>query len=562
MITGSAAAMLATLPEPGSYASIVKLIVHVALIGPWIWLCIWVSRDVDYVRTKGLLWRCTLMGSGFVGILLWWLIPIYVIGLLIYLIALGGSAGAYIYHRNGLVGAAAKVLTVRHIKSVMKGMSGGDSKPIPTLVRFLNDDKKVVPLSEGDPDALECFRLSQELVYDAIWRRATEVKITTSGGQGKVAYLIDGVLSPRPGLERENADRVLMFLKRISGLDLEDHRKPQQGEFTATTVDPVTGKSNAQEIEVRTAGSTTGEQLTLRLLAAEKQMRTEDLGLREDQMKIWNEVLAKPAGLVICSAPSGNGLTTTLYAALRHHDAFTQNVQTFEKQVKFDLEVITQHVYDPGKGISFARTLQSILHKDPDVLMIAEIPDKETVLQISRGIAANKKLYVGIQANDTFEGLERWTRMQDDPKTAANGLLALTSQRLIRKLCTVCRVPYRPDADLLRKANISAEKVKQVYRARTEPQVDKNGKPIICPNCQGSGYYGRTSVFELMLITPEIAGLIRKQAPMAEIKNACRKRGMKYMQEEALDRFVDGTTSIQEVLRATNMQPARKAGAR
>lgn len=554
--------MLAVLPQPGSYVSIVKLIIHVVLVAPWIWLCVWTSRDVEYVRTNGILWRVLLLCSGFFGILLWWLIPMYVVGLAVYLILLGSTAAAYIYHRNSLVGAAAKILTAQHIKGLMKGLSGGDSKAFPVLVKFLNEDRKVVPLPEGAPDALEQYRLAQELVYDAIWRRATEVRIATSGNQGKVAYLIDGVLTARPAMERENADRIMLFLKRISGLDLEDHRKPQQGECTASTTDPVTGKASAQEIEVRSAGSTTGEQMTLRLLTAEKQLRTEDLGMREDQVSVWMEVLAKPGGLVICSSPPSNGLTTTLYAALRHHDAFTQNIQTFEKQIMFDLEVITQHVYDPSKGVSSARTLQSVLHRDPDVLMVAEIPDKETAAQIVRGVAAGKKLYVGMQAADTFDALQRWIKMQEDPKNAANGLLAVTNQRLIRKLCTVCKVPYRPDADLLRRANIPAEKAQQVYRARTEPQVDKNGKPIICPNCQGSGYYGRTAIFELLLVTPDIAGLIRKEAPMTEIKAACRKRGMLYLQEEALSRFVDGTTSIQEVLRATKAEAAPRAATR
>ncbi len=556
------AGLLAALPQPGGYAGIVKLIVHVLLVLPWIWLAVWVSRDVEYVRTNSLLWRMIVLLGGLIGVLLWWLIPIYVIGLAMYLIAMGGAVGTYVYHRNGLVGQAAKVLTAQHIKNIMKGISGSDHQQIPQKVRFLNEDKKVVPIPKDDPDALERYRVAQDLIYDAIWRRATEVKLITSGGQGKVAYLIDGVLTARPAMEREQADRILHFVKQTSGLDLEDHRKPQQSDFTASLQDPITGRDQAQEVEVRTAGSTTGEQLTLRMLTGEKELRNEDLGMREEQIKLWQEVLDKPSGLVICAGPPASGVTTTLYAALRHHDAFTQNITTFEKQVKFDLEVITQTIFDPAKGASYARALQTVLHKDPDILMVAEVPDKETAIQINRGLAAGKKIYVGMPASDTFDALERWMRMQDDPKEAAGRLLAITAQRLVRRLCTVCRLPYRPDADMLRRANIPAEKVKEVYRARTEPQLDKHGNPIICPNCQGSGYYGRTSVFELLVINPEIAGLIRKGASANEIKAAARKRGTLYLQEEALQRFVDGTTSIQEVLRATKVEPAKKAASR
>jgi general secretion pathway protein E len=529
-------------------------------MAPWFWMAIWTSRDVEYVRTNGLLWRLVILGCGLLGVLLWWLIPIYAIGLPVYLLAMGGATGAYVFHRNSLVGQAAKILTAQHIKNLMKGISGGDRKPIQQVVRFLNEDKKVVPLPQEDPDDLERYRLTQELVYDALWRRASEVDVLTSGSQGKVAYRIDGVMVARPSMERDNADRVLQFLKRISGLDLEDHRKPQQSEFTASTTDPVTGKDQSQEIEVRSSGSTTGERLTLRMLTTEKQLRTEDLGMREDQVKLWQEILGKPGGMVIVSGPAGNGVTTTMYAGLRHHDAFTMNVQTFEKQVKFDLEVITQHPFDPNRGISFARTLQTILHKDPDVLMISDVPDKETAAQIARGIAHNKKLYVGMPANDCFEALDRWMHLCEDPKTAGNGLLAITNQRLIRKLCPVCKVAYKPDAELLRRANIPPEKAKQFYRPRTEPRVDKHGNPILCPNCQGSGYFGRVAIFELLLMNAEITGLLRKGAPMTDIKAACRKRGMLYLQEEALQKVTDGTTSMQEVLRATKVEQAAKKG--
>jgi len=553
VITGvsGSVGLLGALPAPGNYVSIVALIVHLALVLPWFWLCVWASRDAEYVRTNRLLWSSIILAGGFVGILLWWLVPIYLVGLLVYLVAVGGTLGAYVYHRNSLVGPAAKVLTPQHIKSLLQGARGGDRKPIPELVRFLNWDDRQVPMPQEDPEALEQFRLAQELLYDAIWRRASEVEVLISGANAKVAYKIDGVLTARPGMEREDAERLLQFIKAISGLNVEDRRRPQQGKFSGTVTDPVTGEDRTQEIEVRTAGSTSGERMSLRMLTQEKQFRVEDLGFRDEQLKVFLEMLEKPGGLVICCGPASSGLTTTLYAILRHHDAFTQNIQTLEMQRKLDLEVIQQHIYESSRGVSFARMLQTVLHSDPDILMISDCPDRDTALQVARGVAAGKKIYLGIKANDTFEGLQRWRKTLEDPQAAANGLLALTAQRLIRKLCPVCKVPYRPDPELLRKANIPQEKAKQFFRPRTEPRVDKHGNPIVCPNCQGSGYFGRLAVFEMLVVTPDIAGLIRKGAPMSEIKAACRKRGMLYLQEEALLRVIDGTTSIQEILRTT-----------
>jgi len=552
---------LAALPEPGHYLSLPKFAVHVALLLPFFWACIWVSKDAQYVRTNGLVWSSVVLAGGLVGTILWWLIPLYVIGLLAYLIAAGGSLIAYVYHRNSLVGPAAKVLTVQHIKNLLKG-AGGDRKQIPQLVRLLNWDDRPVPIPTDDPEELEKYRLSQELLYDALWRRASEVEVLTSGTNAKVAYRIDGVLTARPALEREDAERLIEFVKKIAGLNVEDRRRPQQGKFTATVTDPVTGEDKTQEIEVRTAGSTSGERLTLRMLTQEKQFRVEDLGFTEQQLKVFLEILDKPSGLLICAGPPGSGLTTTLYAILRHHDAFTRNIHTLETQPKLDLEVITQHIYDPAKGVSFGRTLQSVLHMDPDILMVSDCPDAETARQVARGVANGKKIYLGMRAGSTFEALERWIKFVGDGKVAANGLLALTAQRLVRKLCPVCKVPYRPDPQLLRKANIPPERAKQFYRPRTEPRVDKHGNPIVCPNCQGSGYFGRMAVFELLVITPEVANLIRKGASINEIKAACRKRGMLYLQEEALQRVIEGVTSIQEVIRATRSGSGQQASVR
>jgi type II secretory ATPase GspE/PulE/Tfp pilus assembly ATPase PilB-like protein len=156
---------------------------------------------------------------------------------------------------------------------------------------------------------------------------------------------------------------------------------------------------------------------------------------------------------------------------------------------------------------------------------------------------------MGVPGKDSFDALARYLKLVEDPKLGAAALLAVMNQRLVRKLCTTCREAFKPDETLLKKLNLPVSKIEYFYRTPTQPILDKKGNEIICQSCQGSGYLGRTGVFELLVLDDTIKGLIAKQAPMDQVKNAARKNKMYYLQEEGLLKVMEGVTSLDEIIR-------------
>jgi type II secretory ATPase GspE/PulE/Tfp pilus assembly ATPase PilB-like protein len=185
--------------------------------------------------------------------------------------------------------------------------------------------------------------------------------------------------------------------------------------------------------------------------------------------------------------------------------------------------------------------------------MISDLPDAETASLAAMGGKQNKKIYIGMRAKDTFSALGAYLQGVADPALSASSLAAVTSQRLIRILCTTCRKGYKPDPDILKKANLPLGENRPFYRPPNpnELEVDKQGNPILCAVCQGTGYLGRTGVFELLVIDDELRARISKGDTLAVIKAEARKKGMLYLQEVALHKVYDGITSINEVLRVT-----------
>jgi type II secretory ATPase GspE/PulE/Tfp pilus assembly ATPase PilB-like protein len=259
-------------------------------------------------------------------------------------------------------------------------------------------------------------------------------------------------------------------------------------------------------------------------------------------------------------------LTTTLYSLILGHDAFIQNIHTLEQEYLTEIDIITQHLMEKGpEARTGAQQLRSVLHADPDVIMVGRCNEPEMAKMATKAVTnTGKKLYIGIPAASTFQALSEWLKMVGDNKKVANSLLAIINQKLLRILCKECREGYAPDVTMLKKLNLPADKIKQFFRPPTELEYDKHGNPIICENCQGTGYYGRTAVFETLFVTDGLRKLIAEDVPINVLRTECRKSRMLFLQEQALRKVIDGTTSIQEVLRITTeapqKRPAKKSG--
>jgi len=547
--------VLAVVPPLGQYAHPVKLGLVLLVMGVWLAECQWVNRDADQVKTHREQWLAMTYGSGligfFLGVFLPWSGGLFVVGWLIYAAAVVCPLVFYIKHRNRLVAAEAQIGFGSVGRRVLGWFAGKEIKPeVTEQIHIWDWNRKPIKVPTDNEEQV-AYAAAQDVLMDALAHRASDVDFMPANEQIRVAYRIDGVVSERNPLDRPTAEAALLFIKRIAGLEVEERRRPQMGKIEVTR--GMTGPEANQRVtvEVRTSGSTAGERMTFRLLGEETSFRLPDLGLSSPYLEQLESLLAQPGGLTIVSGPKGSGVTSTLYAFLRGCDAFMLNIHTLEYHPSMDLENITQNVFDgQQEGVTFARKLQSILRRDPDILMVADCPDKETARLIAAAAADRKRVFLGMTGESCMEVLRRYVLLVGNPEQAAKPLRAVTCQRLVRILCQNCREAYKPDAEMLRKANLPADRIDVFYKAvGTIP--DKEGKPVPCPICKGAGYVGRTAVFEVLIVNDEIRQALAK-GDLSRTKAIARKGKppMLYLQEEGLRKVMAGTTSMKEFLRA------------
>lgn len=545
--------VLAAFPTPGAYVNLLKIAGVVLLLLGWAAVVQWVDRDTDKVKTQREQWNMIVVGGGLAGFFVLivppWTSALYFVGVGLFLLLAGGSALWYVIHRNGRVVASGRVLTSDHIRRLLTG--GGKAKTLTDQrgqrVRLAASDGKPIQLATEDPEEQLDYYAAQDFLYDMLWRRASDVDMLRNGERFRVVYQIDGVASERAeGVAVDEGERVFRYLKSAAGLNVEERRKPQVGAIHAALV---SHEGKMGQIEVHTSGSTAGERLRLRTRGDSMVIRIHELGLMPARLEMVKELIARRHALMLLTAPRGAGVTTTMYAVAKAHDAFLNNIHTIEQRPIADLDNITQNKHEPGSSnVAYARSLQSILRREPDIVFVGECNDRETA-QIATRATDERKIYMCMEAADSFEALSRYMSLVDDNKLVARALSAVTNQRLVRKLCPQCRQAFRPDADTLKKLNLPADKIERFYRPPTEPILDKKGREIICQECQGTGYRGRTGIFEVLAINEDIAKLIAEDAGIQRIKSAARRNRMYYLQEEGLFKVIDGTTSLNEVLR-------------
>ncbi|MCG8409144.1 MAG: Flp pilus assembly complex ATPase component TadA [Phycisphaerales bacterium] len=555
LANATSTSLMGALPAEGGYFSIVKIALFIVAVLIWAHNSAWVEKDIKTLRVPKGLWVLAVFGTGALCLLLWLLVPLYWVGFGLFAALYGTAILCYVYaFRNRRVAPAQTVLTISHLQRL--GQGGGQKKDMTHAhdrVRLTDANGKSPPWPK-DPEEHAAYQEMQELLFDAIWRRASDVRMDMLPNQPiKIIYKVDGVDRAREPLDPESGARIFGHLKRIGGMNPDEHRRPQTGHLKAAIGAGGAGDKTV-EIDIKTSGSTAGQRILLKMFADEAKFRLLDLGFTKSQLKDMESIVAEPKGVVIISGPKASGITSSLYAILRAHDAFMQNIHTLEVTKALELENITQHVYDSQDGtISFGKRFRSLLRTEPDVAMAGDTPDTETAALAAAQGRQNKKIYLGMTANDTFSALRRYLQGVNDNALAASSLLAITSQRLARVVCNECRRAYKPDPAVLKKANLPTGENRPFYRPPnpSEMEVDKQGNPIMCPICQGTGYIGRTAIFELLILNDALREQISKNTPLPTLKVEARKQGMLYLQEIALHKVYEGQTSINEVLRVT-----------
>jgi type II secretory ATPase GspE/PulE/Tfp pilus assembly ATPase PilB-like protein len=543
------------------YINLFKAGTAVVLLLAWARAAQWIDRDTDFVKTKREQWNMIVLAGAAVAYVVFFIPPwsggLFILGIAFWLLIAGGSMLAYLVHRNARVVPDARVLTLGHAKRLLRRGGGRQAASDKGLrVRIHDHAGKFV---EAPRDAVEAktFDAAQDFLHDILWKRANDVEMVAGKEGYRVLFRIDGVAAERPdGMPLEEGERLIRFFKKTAGLNVEEIRRPQSGKIQAGLLSQ---SGDPPKTEVRTSGSTAGERLSLHVQTGPVLMRFNELGMAPARHEALKQCLGRPVGLLLISAPPRNGLTTTQYAILRSHDAYMNNIHALERRKLVDLDNITQQIYEGANtDVNYARMLQSVLRREPDIVLVGECEDRETAKIATRAAADDRKIYLGMHARDTFDALNKYLTMAEDNAVAAKALLGVTNQRLIRALCKDCREAFQPDAATLKKLNLPADKIERFYRPPSEPKLNRRGKPIICQTCQGTGYVGRTGVFEVLIVDAAVSKLIAEGAGIEKIKAQCRKNKMHYLQEEALLKVIDGTTSMNEVLRCLSSN--EKAG--
>jgi general secretion pathway protein E len=560
--SGASAAELVGLPfaqsaslvrGPGFYLSLLKFVPVLLVFLLWTWTSYWVDDDTKELNNlKFELWNSVMFAGGLVGFLLLWVVPFYAVGLGLLVVSYLVPLIWYVVVRNQTVPDDAKVLTAYHLGEVansilnkmgMKGLfnrtesSMDKSGPPITFIGKTQGTGKIDDERVQKAEQSKFYMAAKELVYDAVLRRATDIHLEPSSEQMSVRYRIDGILHQAEPFDRPTGDAVINIFKVLSALDISEKRKPQDGSFAA--------RAEGRDIDFRvaTSGSKGGEKMVIRILDnAATVARLDEVGLRPKLVAEIRSMVTQPHGMFLCCGPTGSGKTTTLYACMREIDRFQKNIITVEDPIEYHLDNITQIEIHTKSGQTFAGSLRSILRQDPDVIMIGEIRDQETATIACQAATTGHLVFSTVHANDTVTALFRLLDLGVEPFMIASALTAVLGQRLVRVLCETCKEPYKPKPEFLKKANLPADKVDVFYRKPATPEQ-------VCPQCGGTGYLGRTGIFELLIVTDAIRDMIRENPSVNAIKAEARKNGMIYLQEDGLRQVIQGKTSIEELLR-------------
>ena len=528
--------------EYGGYISIFKFIVFLLLFFSWLPLIAWVYQDARAVGAREIFWTAVVFGAGAAAAIIWLVIPIFIIGMLFYLITAGAPAVSYVIHRNTRVPEFNRVLTAEHIKSLFA--SKEKKLEIRQDFLFITANNNEVPMPQPKTPEYFGYKAAYDIFNDAIWRRASDVVFSPAPQNYTVVYYVDGTGLKQPDIAKEQMEYFIRFLKNLADLDPEEKRKPQKGKFRIHR-----NKENL-DWEITAAGSTAGEQVRLKQITRQSITKLAEINLMPEQYEQLKKIRDIKQGLFIVAGPKKSGVTSTFYALLRNHDPFLYNINTLERQPSVELPNVTQNVFalsDTGTT-TYAKRLQALVRMEPDVVGVADCTDGETA-QIACAAAKDGKIvYVVIEADDVIRAVGKWMKLVNNRELVAETLLGISNQRLLRKLCEGCKQAYEPNKELLRKFNVPAEKAKVLHRPG-KVQYDKRGKATTCEDCQGTGFVGRIGVFEIVIMNDELKNALRQSKSLAEISTEFRRAKMLYLQEQALRKVLAGTTAIDEMVR-------------
>jgi len=394
------------------------------------------------------------------------------------------------------------------------------------------DSKKLEAISREAP----IIQLVNMLIVQGVKDRASDVHIEPNEKGLLIRFRIDGMLHDIRTLPNTIKSAVISRTKILAKMDIAERRLPQDGRFQV--------KFGTREVDLRVSTIPTvfGEKVVLRLLDKSKGLiKLEQVGFSPEQLEEFKSIITKSYGIILLTGPTGSGKTTTLYAALNQVNSKDKNIITVEDPVEYKLDRINQIQIKPKINLIFANTLRSILRQDPDIIMVGEIRDIETAQIAVQAALTGHLVFSTLHTNDAASALTRLIDMDIETFLISSSVIGVIAQRLVRVICEKCKEEYTPGKNVLSGLNI-------------EDNLKKGGKIKLyrgagCSFCKNTGYYGRTSIYELIVLDEEIRALIISKTSSNVIKDAAIKKGMKTLKDSGLEKVRQGITTLEEVIR-------------
>jgi general secretion pathway protein E len=400
------------------------------------------------------------------------------------------------------------------------------------LSRLVQEMPKIEDLLESENDA-PIIRMINVLLTQALRQGASDIHIEPYETRSVVRFRIDGTLQnvaePHRGLHAAMVSRI----KVMANLDIAEKRLPQDGRISLRLA--------GRQVDVRVATLPTGfgERAVLRLLDKEgAKLELTRLGMDDGTLAMVDHLIHQPHGIVLVTGPTGSGKSTTLYAALSRIDSLGLNIMTVEDPIEYELQGISQTQVNPKIDMTFARALRSILRHDPDVIMIGEIRDLETAQIAVQASLTGHLVLATLHTNDAVSATTRLVDMGVQPFLLSSSLLGVLAQRLVRKLCPACKVGHKP----------SAAELAELGGEIADGMLFGAGG---CAACHGTGYAGRTGIYELFLVDEEAKRILHSTDAEHALRAHAASHGMRELRQDGLRWVLTGVTSLEEVVRVT-----------
>ena len=379
-------------------------------------------------------------------------------------------------------------------------------------------------------DETRIVELVDSIILQSQRYRCSDIHVEPRENDIRVRFRIDGRLQDFQSLPRDIHTAFVSRLKIMSNMDIAETRRPQDGRILF--------KSSLGRLDLRISTYPTlyGEKSVLRLLNISEALHSfEALGFEPDCEEKFNTMLVGGEGIILVSGPTGSGKTTTLYSTLTKLESPQVNIVTVEDPIEYDLDNINQAQVSSKAGVTFATALRSILRQDPDIIMVGEVRDEETIELGIRAALTGHLVFSTVHTNDAASGFTRLLNWQVEPFLIASTVKGILAQRLVRRICTECREPYSPTAEELKLAGLDPK----------EPLETFIGKG--CLSCRNTGYNGRIGIFELLLVDGDISELVLQQAPGYKIREQAQKNGMISLLEDGVTKIKRGDTTLSDV---------------